>query len=80
MKDSCFRRTWRGFCGQRSAEKIYRRIFSETVKYNQNFTKTKHCGDYFSFMSHLFLQMGYHGWVILVDETELMGRLGRKPG
>ena len=34
--------------------------------------------DYFSFMSHLFLQMGYHGWVILIDETELMGRLGKK--
>ena len=29
-------------------------------------------------MSHLFLQMGYHGWVILIDETELMGRLGKK--
>ena len=34
--------------------------------------------DYFSFMSHLFNQMGYHGWVILIDETELMGRLGKK--
>ena len=29
-------------------------------------------------MSHLFLQRGYHGWVILIDETELMGRLGKK--
>jgi len=29
-------------------------------------------------MSHLFTQMGYNGWVILVDETELMGRLGKK--
>ncbi len=27
---------------------------------------------------HLIQQMGYHGWVILVDETELMGRLGKK--
>ena len=59
-------------------KKIYRRIFNQPVKYNVNFTKTKHCCDYFSFMSHLFTQMGYNGWVILIDETELMGRLGKK--
>ena len=29
-------------------------------------------------MSHLFTQMGYHGWVLLIDETELMGRLSKK--
>ena len=29
-------------------------------------------------MSHLFTQMGYDGWVILIDETELMGRLSKK--
>ncbi len=52
-------------------KKTYRRIFSQPVKCNVNFTKTKHCRDYFFFMSHLFTQMGYHGWVILVDETEL---------
>ena len=54
----------------------YRKITPPAAKI-QN-TKTRHCGDYFSFMSHLFLQMGYHGWVILIDETELMGRLGKK--
>lgn len=59
-------------------KKIYRRIFNEPVKYNVNFAKTRHCRDYFAFMSHLFTQMGYHGWVILIDETELMGRLGKK--
>lgn len=59
-------------------KKIYKRIFNQPVKYNTNFTKTKHCDDYFSFMSHLFIQMGYHGWVILMDETELMGRLSKK--
>ncbi len=59
-------------------KKIYKRIFNQPVKYNTNFTKTKHCSDYFSFMSHLFTQMGYHGWVILIDETELMGRLSKK--
>ena len=66
------------FIANAPLKKIYRRIFNQPVKYNVNFTKTKHCKDYFSFMSHLFLQMGYHGWVILIDETELMGRLGKK--
>lgn len=66
------------FVANAALKKIYRRIFSQPVKYNVNFTKTKHCSDYFSFMSHLFTLMGYHGWVILIDETELMGRLGKK--
>ncbi len=60
------------FVANAPLKKIYRRIFNQPVKYNVNFTKTKHCGDYFSFMSHLFT------WVILIDETELMGRLGKK--
>ena len=66
------------FIANAPLKKIYRRIFNQPVKYNTNFTKTRHCSDYFSFMSHLFTQMGYHGWVILIDETELMGRLGKK--
>ena len=66
------------FMANAPLKKIYRRIFNQPVKYNVSFTKTKHCRDYFSFMSHLFTQMGYHGWVILLDETELMGRLGKK--
>ncbi|MCD8370424.1 MAG: ATP-binding protein [Clostridiales bacterium] len=66
------------FIGNAPLKKIYRRIFGQPAKYNVSFSKTKHCADYFRFMSHLFLQMGYHGWVILVDETELMGRLGKK--
>ncbi len=59
-------------------KKIYKRIFSQTAKYNVNFTKTKHCMDYFRFLSRLFGRLGYNGWVILIDEAELMGRLGKK--
>lgn len=66
------------FIANAPLKKIYRRIFNQPVKYNTNFTKTRHCSDYFAFMSHLFTQMGYQGWVILIDETELMGRLGKK--
>ena len=66
------------FIANAPLKKIYRRIFNQPVKYNTNFTKTRHCSDYFAFMSHLFIQMGYQGWVILIDETALMGRLGKK--
>lgn len=66
------------FIANAPLKKIYRRIFNQPVKYNVNFAKTRHCHDYFSFMSHLFKQLGYHGWVLLIDETELMGRLGKK--
>lgn len=66
------------FIANAPLKKIYRRIFGQPVKYNVNFSKTRHSGDYFSFMSHLFAQMGYHGWVILVDEAELIGRMGKK--
>ncbi len=59
-------------------KQIYRRIYNERVKYHVNFSKTKHCGDYFSFLSRLFRLMGYNGWVILIDETELIGRLSKK--
>lgn len=66
------------FIANAPLKKIYRRIFNRPVKYNVNFSKTKHCQDYFTFMSHLFTQMGYEGWVILIDEAELTGRLGKK--
>lgn len=57
---------------------IYKRIFNQPAKFNVNFSKTRHIGDYFAFMSHLFVQLGYNGWAILLDEGELMGRLSKK--
>lgn len=66
------------FIGNVPLKQIYKRIFNEQVKYNVNFTKTKHCRDYFAFLSRLFRISGYNGWVILIDETELIGRLGKK--
>lgn len=66
------------FIANAPLKQIYRRIYNERVKYNVNFSKTKHCGDYFSLLSRLFRLMGYNGWVILIDETELIGRLSKK--
>ena len=66
------------FIANAQLKRIYRRIFNTPAKFNTNFTKTKHAMDYFYFMSRLFDRLGYKGWVILVDEAELMGRLGKK--
>lgn len=57
---------------------IYKRIFAQPVRYSTSFSKTKHSMDYFNMLSHLFKQLGFNGWVILFDETELIGRLGKK--
>ena len=56
----------------------YKRVTGSTAKFNQSFSKQKHVMDYFFFMSHLFRQLGYDGWVLLFDEVELMGRLSKK--
>ena len=59
-------------------KKSYRRITGTVAKFNQNFSKVKHGMDYFRFLSHLFRQLGYDGWVLLFDEAELIGRYGKK--
>jgi hypothetical protein len=66
------------FINNPKLKQIYKRIFSEKAIFNTNFVKTKHMDDYFATIAHFFLQMGYNGWVILFDETELVGRLGKK--
>lgn len=66
------------FIANVTLRQIYKRIFNQPAKYNVNFSKTKHVKDYFFFMSHLFVQLGYNGWAILIDEGELMGRLSKK--
>lgn len=59
-------------------KRCYRRVQGQVVKFNQNFVKTRHIGDYFRFMSHFFRRIGLDGWVILFDEAELIGRMGKK--
>ena len=59
-------------------KKSYRRITGTPAKFNQNFSKVKHGMDYFRFLSHMFRQFGYDGWVLLFDEAELIGRLGKR--
>ena len=66
------------FIGNLILRQTYKRIFAEKCVFNTAFSKTKHMADYFAMLSHLFLQLGYDGWVILFDEMELTGRLGKK--
>jgi len=66
------------FMTTQTVKKIYRAAFHEIAKPRVNFAKTQHTMDYLYFLSRLFQVMGYQGWVILFDEAELMGRLGKK--
>ena len=59
-------------------KKVYRASFHEIVKYRVNFAKTFHTIDYIRFISKLFQVMGIQGWVLLFDEAELIGRMGKK--
>ncbi len=59
-------------------KRSYRRITGKPAKFSQSFSKTKHGMDYFYFLSHLLRALGCDGWVLLFDEAELLGRLGKK--
>jgi len=59
-------------------KKIYREIFAEKVVYSANFVKSRHIWDYILLLSRLFDLSDLNGWVILFDEAEHIGRLGRK--
>ena len=66
------------YAGQPLIKRSYRRISGSPARFSENFSKTKHWRDYYCFMSHFFHQLGYDGWVILLDEAELIGRMGKK--
>lgn len=66
------------FINNTRLRQIYKRIFAQSVRYEVPFSKTRHSMDYLAMLSHLFKLLGYNGWVILFDETELLGRLGKK--
>ena len=59
-------------------KKIYKEIFAEKVVFSANFAKSRHIWDYILFLRRLFDLSGLNGWIILFDEAEHIGRLGRK--
>ena len=66
------------FVSPQLIKKSYRRINGKVAKFNETFSKTRHWPDYYFFMSHFFRRAGYDGWAILLDEAELIGRMGKK--
>lgn len=66
------------FIGNPQLKKIYKDLFAEKIVFSANFAKSRHVWDYFMFLSKLFAFSGLKGWVILFDEAEYIGKLGRK--
>ena len=64
--------------GASVVKSIYSKIFGEKVSFREKFVKSKNMGDYFAFISFLIKLLGYNGWVILFDESELIGRFSYK--
>ena len=66
------------FIALNQLKKIYKEVFAERITFSTNFVKSRHAWDYFLFLDKLFSLSGLNGWVILLDEAENIGRLGRK--
>lgn len=66
------------FIGGSVVKSLYAKAFGEKVTFKEKFVKSKNIGDYFAFISFLIKLLGYNGWVILFDESELIGRFAYK--
>jgi len=53
-----------------------RRMGSVLPTFPEKFAPTKHSQAYFELMAEMLDWLGYKGWVILIDEIELIARLG----
>jgi len=59
-------------------KRIHRAARGATLpKFEPNFRVTEHGNAYFGVMADAVTLCGYKGWVILLDEVELVGRLGK---
>lgn len=55
---------------------IHRGNFHEAMRFPRRFLIQQDTQDYFRFLSFVFRSSGYAGWVILLDEVELLSKLG----
>ena len=55
---------------------IHRANFGEAMRMQRRFLVQQDTPDYFRFLSFLVRTIGCQGWVILLDEAELLARLG----
>jgi P-loop Domain of unknown function (DUF2791) len=59
-------------------KRIHRNCRGEAFpKFETNFRNTQHGSAYFGVMADAIALCGYKGWVLLLDEVELIGRLGK---
>lgn len=59
-------------------KRIYRNNFTLSFpKFPAKFAPTKHSKSYFELMADILKWCGYQGWVILIDEIELIHRLSK---
>ncbi len=59
-------------------KRIHRASRGEPLpKFESNFVLKKHVSSYFGVMADALTWCGYKGWVILIDEVELIGRLSK---
>lgn len=59
------------------AKAITREAFKRDYKAMPKFILKEHLISFMEFLPHLLKSMGYKGWVILIDELEIMGKLGK---
>lgn len=62
---------------QQELKAIHRLNFGETLKISPLFRVKANMFDYFLLLERLIRLAGFRAWVILLDEAELIGRLGR---
>ena len=65
------------FIANAQLKKIFKDLFAEKIVFSTNFAKSRHTWDYIQFLDRLFELSGLSGWIILFDEAEHIGRLGR---
>jgi len=58
-------------------KRIHKKNSGQTFPSSENFVVTKHGKAYFELMADVITWCGYKGWVILIDEIELVSRLGK---
>ncbi len=60
-----------------TAKRICREYFKPELKIMPKFRQKDHLISFFEFLPYLLQALGYKGWVILIDELEITGKLGK---
>ena len=60
-----------------TAKRICREYFKSELKTMPKFRQKDHLISFFEFLPYLLQALGYKGWVILIDELEITGPMGK---